>query len=100
MVEVYSPEGVKLYELKKEKLIDGGESPYATINYTYSDDTTAEEPLQWGRVPLIPFKSSDMEIPIITRAKSLQGRDKFNVIRLPEQHGGGQRYDCYGIEEL
>ena len=78
MVEVYSPEGVELYELKKEKLIDGGESPYATINYTYSDDTTAEEPLQWGRVPLIPFKSSDMEIPIITRAKSLQ--DAINLM--------------------
>lgn len=78
IIEVYDEEGVDIYELDGEDLKPIKESPYALINYTYSDETVTVEPLQWGRVPLIAFKSSDLEVPIITRAKTIQ--DAINVM--------------------
>lgn len=78
LIEVYDEEGVAIYEMDGGDLKPVKESPYALINYTYSDETVKVEPLQWGRVPLIAFKSSDLEVPIITRAKTIQ--DAINLM--------------------
>ncbi|MCC0650746.1 phage portal protein, partial [Clostridioides sp. ZZV15-6598] len=75
-VEVYSKEGIKRYILQGMTLIADSESPYSSYLVVETDDI--HEELNWDRIPLIPFKYNNKEIPLIKRVKSLQ--DGINIM--------------------
>lgn len=75
-VEYYTTDGIKRFVLKDGRLIDDVENPSGS--YFSRVDGDAEIPLNWERIPLIPFKFNAMEIPLINRVKSLQ--DAINAI--------------------
>lgn len=66
-VEIYRQDGVYRYVLDGGSLIADNEmgtySSYVTLNGV---------PYNWERIPLIPFKYNDNEIPLIRRVKGLQ----------------------------
>lgn len=69
--EVYTPKGVERFLLEKGKLIpDSGAD--SRISYLCRTEKGTEEKLCFGRVPLIPIKYNEGEIPLIKRVKSLQ----------------------------
>lgn len=72
VVEIYSINGIDKYVFEGSTL-----KPYpeeAHIDYMHSDD----KGFNWNRVPLIPFKYNDEEIPLIRRVKPLQ--DALNQV--------------------
>lgn len=71
-VEIYRPEGVYYFERKNGRLIPEPERQKA---YIYD----GEEAFNWNRVPLIPFRYNEDEIPLINKVKSLQ--DAINLIK-------------------
>ncbi|MCM4088757.1 phage portal protein [Clostridioides difficile] len=75
-VEVYSKEGIKRYILQGMTLIADSESPYSS--YLVVETDNIHEELNWDRIPLIPFKYNNKEIPLIKRVKSLQ--DGINIM--------------------
>ncbi len=65
-VEYYTADGVKYYILDSEHLIPDNamtDSAYMTVD---------GKPMNWERIPLIPFKANADEIPLINRVKCLQ----------------------------
>lgn len=75
--EVYTPEGVERFVLEKGRLIPdtlGGER----FSYLSEGDSDNRGRLGYGRVPLIPVKYNECEIPLIKRVKSLQ--DGINAL--------------------
>lgn len=71
-VEIYGKNGVDRFVLVKGSLVPDVEnpsSPYIMIG---------EDGYNWSRIPLIPFKYNDSEIPLIRKVKSLQ--DGINII--------------------
>lgn len=71
-VEVYDESGVSYFELTDGgKLISDGDEhvPYFSIE---------DQGFNWTRIPLIPFKYNNKEIPLINMVKSLQ--DGLNLI--------------------
>lgn len=71
-VEVYDESGVSYFELTDGgKLIHDGDEhvPYFSIE---------DQGFNWTRIPLIPFKYNNKEIPLINMVKSLQ--DGLNLI--------------------
>lgn len=75
-VEVYTKNGVEHYEWFNGQLVPDVIQP--TSSYITVDDGETEERLNWTRVPLIPFKFNNKEIPLIKRVKSLQ--DGINIM--------------------
>lgn len=75
-VEVYSAEGVKRYIYDGGTLKPDGENAVSTHVTVDADGKTYG--LNWSRVPLIPIKSNETEIPLIKRVKTLQ--DGLNVM--------------------
>lgn len=75
-VEVYSKEGLKRYILQGMTLIPDLENPYSSYFVAESNDIHKE--LNWDKIPLIPFKYNNKEIPLIKRVKSLQ--DGINIM--------------------
>ena len=75
-VEVYSTKGIDRYELKDGVLIPdvNPSSNYMVV----IDEEGKETHWNWSKVPLIPFKYNNKEIPLINRVKSLQ--DGINAI--------------------
>ena len=67
-VEVYSGNGVDFF-IWNDSLKPLGHSDYIVIG---------EETYNWGKVPLIPFRSNNLEQPLICRVKCLQ--DALNEI--------------------
>jgi SPP1 family phage portal protein len=64
--EYYTKDGVRYYVYKNDRLIPDNEmndSAYMTIE---------GKPMNWDRIPLIPFRANDMEHPLICRVKCLQ----------------------------
>lgn len=76
-VEVYDLQGIRYYTLT-----DGGklqpEEPFFKNYMTMIDADGKEQPLNWVKIPLIPFKYNAEEIPLIKNVKSLQ--DGLNTI--------------------
>lgn len=71
-VEVYTKDGIERYVYSESTLFPDIENPsgaYVTID---------EKEYNWGRIPLIPFKYNNKEMPLITRVRSLQ--DGINQI--------------------
>lgn len=76
-VEVYDTEGIQRFVFKNNRLVLDVENP--SSSYVISiDENGNETTLNWSKIPLIPFKYNNNEIPLITRVKSLQ--DGINTI--------------------
>ena len=76
-VEVYSTNGVERYIMKNNNLIPDVDNPSASYIITM-DEKGNEKAYNWSKIPLIPFKYNNKEIPLICRVKSLQ--DGINTI--------------------
>ena len=76
-VEVYDDKGITFFELS-----DGGSlklvEPFVQNYFTMTDEDGTETGYNWTKIPLIPFKYNNKEIPLIKMVKSLQ--DGLNVI--------------------
>lgn len=72
-VEVYKDSGIERYVLGSNgTLLDDVESP--SSDYMVAADGTG---YNWDKIPIIPFKYNNKEIPLIRKVKSLQ--DAINV---------------------
>lgn len=76
-VEIYTIDGIERYILENEKLIPDIELG-ETATYLNVTKGGLSEGRNWERVPLIPFRYNDREIPLIKSVKSLQ--DGINEI--------------------
>lgn len=76
-VELYDTQGVWRYVFNSGKLIKDIEHP-STYHVFAEDDQGNVMPLNWDRVPMVPFKYNDDEIALIHRVKILQ--DAINEI--------------------
>ncbi len=77
--EVFDENGIRRFILKGGKLVPDGvdwETPYF-----YKGNI----PLNWERIPIIPFKYNDSEIPLIKNVKTLQ--DGLNLVISNFQNG-------------
>lgn len=70
-VEVYSAKGIDRYILEKGSLIPDVENPSSDHMVIEDVDGTIKG-YNWGKIPLIPFKYNNKEMPLIKRVKSLQ----------------------------
>ena len=84
-VELYMPDGLHRFLLSGSMLIPdvelGEYEPYITAVPKGRDgklDPAKAQGYTWGRVPLIPWRYNDREIPLLRRVKSLQ--DGINAI--------------------
>lgn len=78
-VEVFDSSGIKRFILDSGKLIPDGidwETPYFY---------KGNKKLNWNKIPLIPFKYNDSEIPLIKNVKTLQ--DGLNLVLSNFQNG-------------
>lgn len=75
-VEVYDLQGVHKFILDGGNLIPdaGTDNPYVTV----TDDNGKMEGLNWQKIPLIPLKYNEWEIPLIKKVKTLQ--DGINIM--------------------
>ena len=79
-VEVYDLDGVHKFILDGGKLIpdivnnEEADSPHVTV----TDAQGNVKGFNWSRIPLIPIKTNEQEIPLLKRVKSLQ--DGINVM--------------------
>lgn len=71
-VEVYDDTGVHYFEISRSGSLKPTE-PYFQHYFSIDD-----EPYNWTKIPLIPWKYNNKEIPLINMAKSLQ--DGLNLI--------------------
>jgi len=76
-VEVYDTNGIHRFILQNTALIPDVEQP-STTYLVAVDEEGKEQGWNWAKVPLIPFKYNNKEIPLIKRVKSLQ--DGINTI--------------------
>lgn len=73
-VEVYTLNGISYYEYKNGTLIPDVERE----NVTYIIEDSSKKKYNWDKIPLIPFKYNNKEIPLIKRVKTLQ--DGLNMV--------------------
>lgn len=73
-VEVFDMQGIHCYILDGNVLI-----PDLTVEeQDYSYVMANGEPLNWAKIPLIPLKYNEQEVPLLKRVKSLQ--DGINIM--------------------
>ena len=76
-VEIYDDKGITSFELT-----DGGSlkpvEPFVQNYFTITDEDGTETGYNWTKIPLIPWKYNNKEIPLIKMVKTLQ--DGLNVI--------------------
>lgn len=80
-VEIYTLEGIGRYVLENGKLqpdVDNPSGNHMSSYMTGTDENGDPLDLNWERIPLIPFKYNNKEIPLITKVKSLQ--DGINIM--------------------
>lgn len=75
-VEVYDDQGITYFTLANGKLEP--DEPFHQNYFVITETDGAEQPYNWSRLPLIPFKYNSKEIPLIKMVKSLQ--DSLNLI--------------------
>jgi SPP1 family phage portal protein len=76
-VELYYPDRIERYDFDDGILIPDNDSP--TSDYiVFEDENGVNTAYNWGRVPLIPFKRNNREIPLIRNVKTLQ--DGINMM--------------------
>ena len=76
-VEVYDGNGITYFELTDGDSLVPVE-PYFQNYFTITDEEGSETGYNWTKIPLIAFKRSESEIPLINQVKSLQ--DGLNTI--------------------
>ncbi|WP_438349923.1 phage portal protein [Paenibacillus sp. FA6] len=76
-VEVYTTDGIHRFVWQNNALLDDVENP-STTYLKVEDGEGNEVGWNWSKVPLIPFKYNNKEIPLIKRVRSLQ--DGINTI--------------------
>lgn len=77
-VEVYTEDGIDFYESDSVAINLVPVEPWHQDYITVADDTGAELGFNWSKIPLIPFRCNEEEVPLIKCAKSLQ--DAINEI--------------------
>ena len=78
-VEVYDKNGVHRFILDGTTLIPDPQGAEQTAPYAAAADENGNTvPLNWARLPLIPLKYNECEIPLLKRVKTLQ--DGLNVM--------------------
>lgn len=80
-VEVYDLQGIHKFNLNGGILIPDVSTDGETSEYTYATVTDSKGEivgLNWQKIPLIPLKYNEEEIPLLKRVKSLQ--DGINVM--------------------
>lgn len=70
-VEIFKPDGIWRYIYQNDMLIPDVENGEHDTYFVISDGEE-EIPLNWTRIPLIPFKYNKREIPLLNRVKTLQ----------------------------
>lgn len=75
-VEVYDDKGIHYFNLDGSELTPT--EPFFNNYFTVINENGKEEGYNWEKIPLIPFKYNDKEIPLIKMVKSLQ--DGLNLI--------------------
>lgn len=73
--ELFTPQGVYRYRLESGTLREESQAP---TPYATAVNGEQHTPLNWNRIPLIPFAGNARGIPLICRVKSLQ--DGINLI--------------------
>ena len=76
-VEVYDDNGITFFELSDGGLLKPVE-PFVQNYFTITDENGTETGYNWTKIPLIPWKYNNKEIPLIKMVKNLQ--DGLNVI--------------------
>ena len=76
-VEVYDDTGISYFELGLSGSLTPVE-PFHQNYFTTIDEAGLEQDFNWSKIPLIPFKYNNKEIPLIKMVKSLQ--DGLNLI--------------------
>lgn len=76
-VEIFKPDGLWRYTFDHDMLIPDVEVGEHE-NYFSISEGEEETPLNWERIPLIPFKYNKREIPLLNRVKCLQ--DAINTM--------------------
>lgn len=72
-VDLYTESGIDRYEYQRER------GYFYTTTIPYVLDTLTEQPYNWGRIPLVAFRSNADETPLINNCKSIQ--DAINTIQ-------------------
>lgn len=75
-VEVFNPDGIHYFELDGGTLIP--EEPWHMPYFTMTDADGNAQGYNWDKIPVIPFRFNEEEIPLIARCKSMQ--DGINKI--------------------
>lgn len=70
ILEIYDVSGVSIYRLKNNKL----EEVEKNKNYLTVDN----KGYSWGKLPIIPFRTNELELPLLSRVKTIQ--DSINEI--------------------
>jgi len=70
-VEIYKPQGVERYDLINGSLVKDSERPIESY-VVVGEGVDKQAGYNWERIPIIPFKYNDEEIPLINKVKSLQ----------------------------
>lgn len=75
-VEVYDDKGIHYFNLDGSGLTST--EPFFNNYFTVVNENGKEDGYNWEKIPLIPFKYNDKEIPLVKMVKSLQ--DGLNLI--------------------
>ena len=75
-IEIYNQDGIYHFIYDGGKLTPDTDKPFENYFYVTKDDKVTG--YNWTKIPLIPFKRNNKEIPLIRNLKSLQ--DGINVI--------------------
>ena len=73
-VEIFTASGVRCYVLKNGRLASDTDAADFECSYIIS----GKKAFNWDRIPLIPLKNGEYEIPLLNRVKTLQ--DGINVM--------------------
>lgn len=76
-VEVYDDKGINYFEFSSNGSLKPTE-PYFQNYFTVTNSEGVEEGFNWTKIPLVPFKYNNKEIPLIKMVKTLQ--DGLNTI--------------------
>lgn len=71
-VEIYYPDRIERYYLDSEGNLVPEPDNFQSDYMVFQDESGEAQGYNWGKVPLIPFKYNNREIPLIKKLKSLQ----------------------------
>ena len=69
LIEYWSNEGKSIFEYRRD--IAQPDRKLEVINYSSHDFTIDDQPQKWGRIPFVPVKYNDEEMPMLNYVKPL-----------------------------